>query len=88
MEQKASYHVTSSFETSKGCLVIGGMSLPRLAEKIGQTPFFAYSRDLITGRVAELRNALPSDSANLLWLFLSSDKTDGHIKFSEQGNSW
>jgi diaminopimelate decarboxylase len=61
MELEASNHVTSSFETSEGCLVIGGMALPRLAERIGHTPFFAYSRDLITGRVAELRAALPPE---------------------------
>ena len=31
-----------------------------LAERVGETPFFAYDRSLLTGRVAELRAALPS----------------------------
>lgn len=61
MELDTSHHVTSSFETLEGCLVVGGMSLPRLAERIGRTPFFAYSRDLITGRMTELRDALPPE---------------------------
>lgn len=50
----------SAFEIDDGCLKIGGLPLPRLAERIGGTPFFAYSRDLITHRVAELREALPA----------------------------
>jgi diaminopimelate decarboxylase len=31
-----------------------------LAERVGETPFFAYDRGLLTRRVAELRAALPS----------------------------
>ena len=40
-------------------LVIGGMPLPLLAERVGQTPFYAYDRSLLRQRVAELRQALP-----------------------------
>jgi diaminopimelate decarboxylase len=47
------------FETKDHRLQIGGMAVDRLAERIGRTPFFAYSRDLITHRVGELREALP-----------------------------
>ena len=42
-------------------LLIGGIPLPRLAARVGQTPFYAYSRAAMSRRVAELRAALPSD---------------------------
>ena len=41
-------------------LVIGGMPLSRLAERVGQTPFFAYDRALLAARAAQLRQALPA----------------------------
>jgi diaminopimelate decarboxylase len=47
------------FETKDHSLQIGDMSVPRLAERIGKTPFFAYSRDLLSKRVAHLRASLP-----------------------------
>ena len=31
----------------------------RLAERVGQTPFYAYDRSLLGARVAALREALP-----------------------------
>jgi len=49
------------FATKDHCLQIGGMGIPRLAERIGRTPFFAYSRELISGRVTQLRKALPDE---------------------------
>lgn len=49
------------FPVQDNCLLIGGMPLTRLAEKIGSTPFYAYDSKLISERVAELRAALPSD---------------------------
>lgn len=42
-----------------GELAIGGVPVSRLAERVGSTPFFAYDRGLLTGRVARLRGALP-----------------------------
>lgn len=42
-----------------GCLEIGGQSLLRLADRIGQTPFFAYDRRLLDERLALLRRSLP-----------------------------
>lgn len=42
-----------------GCLEIGGQSLTRLADRIGQTPFFAYDRHMLAARIALLRNSLP-----------------------------
>jgi diaminopimelate decarboxylase len=38
---------------------IGGIPVDRLAERVGQTPFFAYDRGLLTKRVALLRATLP-----------------------------
>ena len=52
------------FAVAGGDLVIGGIPLSRLARRIGATPFFAYDRDLISRRVADLRAALP-DGVNL-----------------------
>ena len=43
-----------------GELVVGGMPLSRLAARVGQTPFYAYDRHLLTQRVGELRAALPA----------------------------
>lgn len=48
------------FGVSDGCLMVGDLPLPRLAERVGSTPFFAYARDLITRRVTTLRDAMPS----------------------------
>jgi diaminopimelate decarboxylase len=42
-----------------GCLVVGGVPLTRLAERVGRTPFYAYDRRLLDARVAELRQHLP-----------------------------
>lgn len=47
------------FPVENGELVIGGIPLSRLARRVGATPFFAYDRDLITRRIAELRDVLP-----------------------------
>ena len=48
------------WEAHAGCLQIGGQSLIRLADRIGQTPFFVYDRRLIAERVALLRRHLPN----------------------------
>jgi diaminopimelate decarboxylase len=51
----------NQFATDGSQLLIGGMPLSRLAERVGQTPFYAYDRQLIAARVAELRAALPAE---------------------------
>ena len=54
--------VQSFTETAEnGCLVFGGIPLPRLAARTSRTPFFAYSRDRLSARIQELRRALPED---------------------------
>ncbi|TRW43695.1 pyridoxal-dependent decarboxylase, exosortase A system-associated [Georgenia yuyongxinii] len=49
----------AAFGSVDGELAVGGIPVSRLAERVGSTPFFAYDRELITGRVAQLRAALP-----------------------------
>ena len=54
-----SHGTVAAFSTQSGCLCVGGIPVDVLAERVGGTPFFAYDRDLLTGRMAELRAVLP-----------------------------
>ena len=47
------------FPSQHGELTVGGIPLTRLAERVGQTPFYAYDRQLLNKRVSALRAALP-----------------------------
>ena len=47
------------FERREGTLLVGGIPADRLAERVGSTPFFAYDRELINQRVAQVRAAIP-----------------------------
>jgi diaminopimelate decarboxylase len=47
------------FPVRDGQLVVGGMPLTQLAERVGQTPFYAIDRNLVRQRVALLRATLP-----------------------------
>ena len=49
----------TQFGVVDGQLVVGGMTLSRLAERVGRTPFYAYDRSVLTQRVALLRRTLP-----------------------------
>ena len=49
------------FSSKDDCLQIGGMSLTRLVQRVGRTPFYAYDRQRITDRVALLRQHLPAE---------------------------
>ncbi len=51
----------TQFSSADNCLVIGGIPLTRLKQRVGQTPFYAYDRSLISNRVANLRSQLPTD---------------------------
>jgi diaminopimelate decarboxylase len=51
----------NAFAIENGQLMIGGMAISRLAERVGQTPFYAYDRAKITERVALLRQHLPKE---------------------------
>jgi diaminopimelate decarboxylase len=48
------------FTVSGGHMIVGGLPLAKLAERVGQTPFYAYDRSLLRQRVAALRRALPT----------------------------
>lgn len=49
----------SQFVVRDGELLVGHLPLTTLAARVGQTPFYAYSRALLRQRVAELRAVLP-----------------------------
>jgi diaminopimelate decarboxylase len=47
------------FDTSRDELQVGGLPLSLLAERVGQTPFYAYDRALIAARIHAVRQVLP-----------------------------
>jgi diaminopimelate decarboxylase len=49
----------TQFPIKNDQFVVGGFSVHELADKAGQTPFYAYSSAAITQRVAQLRKQLP-----------------------------
>ncbi len=60
-ERQAPIHAAmDQFPVNDGELVVGGIPLSRLATRAGQTPFYAYDRQQLTRRVAQLRTALPA----------------------------
>jgi diaminopimelate decarboxylase len=54
-----SHSTVAAFTTQSGRLCVGGVPVDVLAERVGETPFFAYDRSLLTSRVTSLRTALP-----------------------------
>lgn len=51
----------NGFGQVDGKLAVGGIPVDRLAARVGGTPFFAYDRALLTGRIGQLRAVLPPD---------------------------
>ncbi len=49
------------FPIHDDCLQIGGISLARLAQRVGKTPFYAYDRQRSSERVSLLRQHLPAE---------------------------
>jgi diaminopimelate decarboxylase len=49
------------FGVREDCLTISGRSLTQIAAELGRTPFYAYAREYMTERVAQLRAELPAD---------------------------
>lgn len=47
------------FDIADDQLLVGGMPLSQLAERVGQTPFYAYDRTRVLARVEALRQTLP-----------------------------
>ena len=48
------------FPVVDDCLQVGGIPLTRLAQRVGQTPFYAYDRAQVDARVQSLRAHLPA----------------------------
>jgi diaminopimelate decarboxylase len=61
MKTTAQHPFDLAFPVEGDSLCVGGMPLARLAERAGQTPFYAYDRALLDARVGQLRAALPAD---------------------------
>ncbi len=53
--------ITLNFPAKNTELTIGGIPISQLAQRIGQTPFYAYDRNLITHKIVELRKQIPPD---------------------------
>lgn len=61
IEPKAPVHAPmNQFSTRDGELVVAGEKLSLLAARVGETPFYAYDRSLVSARVAMLREELPA----------------------------
>ena len=58
--EKPAHTPMDQFPSAGRELLVGGIPLERLVDRVGQTPFYAYDRELLTRRVAELRAALPT----------------------------
>jgi len=55
-------HDTShSFPTHDNEILIGGTKISQLAQRIGQTPFYAYDRQRLNQRISDLRQQMPAD---------------------------
>lgn len=59
MNSVPKHHPITTFPSSNGQLIIGALPLTRLAQRIGQTPFYAYARQALTERVQTLRKFMP-----------------------------
>jgi len=64
MTTAATHPAIAAWPTRDGELLVGGVPLTRLAERVGQSPFFAYDRARLAARVETLRRHLP-DGLNL-----------------------
>ena len=49
------------FQSAGRELLVGGIPLERLVDRVGQTPFYAYDRAVIAARINTLRTALPEN---------------------------
>ncbi len=55
------HYPQTQFSIDNDQLVLGGYPLTQLVQRVGQTPFYAYDRQLLTQRVAKLRLQMPAD---------------------------
>jgi diaminopimelate decarboxylase len=49
----------TAFGQANGQLLVGGLPLMQLADRVGSTPFYAYDRTLLRARAQQLRTAFP-----------------------------
>jgi len=61
IQNKPTHKNINLFPTKNNELTIGGVKLTQLIQRIGQTPFYAYDRQLLTQRMLELRQQMPDD---------------------------
>jgi diaminopimelate decarboxylase len=59
MNAKPVHAAQTLFPVEDDCLLVGGIPLTRLAQRVGSTPFYAYDRRLLSERVAQVRAHLP-----------------------------
>lgn len=59
MAERPKHAPLIQFPVDNDELIIGSQPISRLAEQVGQTPFYAYDREAMTQRVHDLRQALP-----------------------------
>ena len=59
MNAKPVHAAQTLFPVEDDCLLVGGIPLTRLAQRVGSTPFYAYDRRLLGERVAHVRAHLP-----------------------------
>jgi diaminopimelate decarboxylase len=53
-------HAPHGFAVQGTELLVGGLPISQLAQRVGQTPFYAYDREQLNARVAALRQSLPA----------------------------
>ena len=61
MSERPTHAPMDQFPVVDDCLLVGGVPLPLLARRVGQTPFYAYDRRLLSARVRLLRALLPGE---------------------------
>jgi len=59
--QLLTHAALSSLEYEHGVLLWGGRKVTDISDELGQTPFYAYDRQRMTNRVAELRATFPEE---------------------------
>jgi len=59
MSTKPVHAGMTGFAVENGELLVGGVTLTRLAQRVGRTPFYAYDRAQLTARVRHVRAHLP-----------------------------
>ncbi|GAA1384284.1 pyridoxal-dependent decarboxylase, exosortase A system-associated [Pseudonocardia kongjuensis] len=59
-EPAPTHPTVATFRVEDDSLLVGGVPVELLAERVGSTPFFAYSRERLTARVGHVREHLPA----------------------------